>query len=112
MLLNFISYKLEREGGKFVQVDRFFASSKLCSSCGHKNDLLNLGIREWVCLNCQAYHDRDENAARNLRAEGIRILSTNTVGHTEIQGCGETVRLVGTCTKKQVSVKQESPATA
>ncbi len=108
MLLNFISYKLEREGGKLVQVDRFFASTKICSCCGYKNNLLNLSIREWVCSNCAATHDRDENAARNLRAEGIRILSTNTVGHTEIQACGETVRLVGTCTKKQVSEKQES----
>jgi putative transposase len=126
MLLNFISYKLETEGGKFVQVDRFFPSSKLCSCCGHKNDLLNLSIREWICSSCQTTHDRDENASRNLRAEGIRILSTNTVGHTEIQACGEAVRLVGTCTKKRqcglgvspsratavrVSEKQESPAT-
>jgi putative transposase len=101
VLLNFISYKLEREGGKFVQVDRFFPSSKLCSCCSQKNDLLNLSIREWLCSNCQTTHDRDENASRNLRAEGIRILETNTVGHTEIQACGETVRLVGTCAKKR-----------
>ncbi|MBD2441512.1 RNA-guided endonuclease TnpB family protein [Nostoc sp. FACHB-110] len=111
MLLNFISYKLDREGGKFVQVDRFFPSSKLCSCCGHKNDLLNLSIREWICSSCQTTHDRDENASRNLRAEGIKILSTNTVGHTELQACGEAVRLVGTCAKKRVSQKQESPAT-
>ncbi|MDJ0797223.1 MAG: RNA-guided endonuclease TnpB family protein [Calothrix sp. MO_167.B12] len=111
MLLNFISYKLKREGGKFVQVDRFFPSSKLCSCCGQKNDLLNLSIREWICPHCQTVHDRDKNASRNLRAEGIRIMSTNTVGHTEFQACGETVRLVGTCAKKRVSKKQESPAT-
>ena len=127
MLLNFIGYKLEREGGKFIQVDRFFPSTKLCSCCGYKNNLLNLSIREWICPSCQTTHDRDENASRNLRAEGIRILSTNTAGHAEIQACGETVRLVGTCTKKRqfgqrgfpkwsncsvrVSVKQESPAT-
>jgi putative transposase len=110
MLLNFISYKLEREGGKFIQVDRFFPSTKLCSCCGYKNDLLNLSIREWICPSCQTTHDRDENASRNLRAEGIKILSTNTVGHTEIQAGGEAVSLVGTCTKKCVSEKQESPA--
>ncbi|MEH2296564.1 RNA-guided endonuclease InsQ/TnpB family protein [Nostoc sp.] len=110
MLLNFIGYKLEREGGKLVQIDRFFASSKICSCCGYKNNLLNLSIRDWTCLSCQNHHDRDENAAKNLRAEGIRILSANTVGHTEIQACGETVRLVGTCAKKRVSEKQESPA--
>jgi len=109
MLLNFISYKLDREGGKFVQVDRFFPSSKLCSCCGQKNDLLNLSIREWICSSCQKTHDRDENASRNLRAEGIKILSTNTVGHTELQACGEAVRLVGTYAKKRVSEKQESP---
>lgn len=111
MLLNFISYKLDRESGKFIQVDRFFPSSKLCSCCGHKNNSLNLSVRDWVCPNCQTHHDRDVNAAKNLRAEGLRILSTNTVGHTEFQACGEAVRLVGNSTKKQVSVKQESPAT-
>lgn len=112
MLLNFTSYKLEREGGRMVQVDRFFPSSKLCSCCGHKNDLLDLSIREWTCLNCRTTHDRDENAARNLRSEGIRILTTNTVGHTEFQACGETVRLNSTCTNERVSLKQESPVTA
>jgi putative transposase len=112
MLLNFLGYKLEREGGKLVEVDRFYPSTKRCSCCGFKNDLLTLSIREWVCPKCQTHHDRDENAAKNLRQEGIRILSTNTEGHPEFQACGETVRLVGTCTKKQVSVNQESPVTA
>ncbi len=111
MLLNFISYKLDREGGIFIQVDRFFPSSKLCNSCKVKNNLLNLSIREWVCPECKTHHDRDENATQNLWEEGIRILS-NTVGHTEFQACGEEVRLVGTCTKKRSSVKQESPVTA
>ena len=111
MLLNFISYKLDREGGIFIQVDRFFPSTKLCNSCKVKNNSLNLSVREWVCPECKTHHDRDENATQNLWEEGIRILS-NTVGHTEFQACGETVRLVGTSTKKQVSVKQESPVTA
>lgn len=111
MLLNFLGYKLEREGGFLIEVDRFYPSTKTCSCCGFKNDLINLSVRDWVCPNCQTHHDRDENAARNLRAEGLRIMSTNTVGHTELQACGETVRLVGTCAKKQVFVNQESPAT-
>ncbi|WP_375479481.1 zinc ribbon domain-containing protein [uncultured Nostoc sp.] len=112
MLLNFLSYKLEREGDEFIQVDRFFPSTKLCSCCGYKNNLLNLSIGEWICPSCQTTHNRDENASWNLRTEGIRILSTNTVGHTEFQACRETVRLVGTCAKKRVSKKQEFPATA
>jgi putative transposase len=111
MFLNFISYKLEREGGKFIQVDRFSLSTKLCSCWGHKNDFLDLSIREWVCPSCQTTNDKDENGSRSLRAEGMRMLSTDTVIHKEFQGCGETVRLVGTCTKKPVSRKQESPAT-
>ncbi|SKB14640.1 transposase [Planktothrix sp. PCC 11201] len=109
MLVNFLGYKLEREGGKLIEVDRFFPSTKLCNCCKFKNNSLNLSIREWVCPNCQIYHDRDENAAKNIREEGMRILSTNTVGHTGIEACGEDVRLVGACTKKHSSVKQESP---
>ena len=128
MLLNFLSYKLEREGGLLIEVDRFFPSTKLCSCCNFKNDLLTLSIRDWVCPECQTHHDRDENAAKNLRQEGLRILSTsqprstlklsevevptNTEGHSEFQACGETVRLVNTCIKQQVSMNQESPVTA
>jgi putative transposase len=112
MLLNFLSYKLEREEGKLVQVDRFYPSTKTCSCCGFKNDLIDLSVRDWVCPSCQTHHDRDINAAKNIRTEGLRILSTNTVGHTEFQACGETVRLVNTCINKQVSVNQESPVTA
>ncbi|NES85472.1 MAG: transposase, partial [Moorea sp. SIO2B7] len=111
MLLNFLNYKLEREGGKLVQVDRFYPSTKTCYCCEFKNDLIDLSIREWVCPKCKTHHDRDENAAKNIRAEGLRILSTNTVGQTEFQACGETVRLVNASIKQQVSVLQESPAT-
>ena len=108
-LVNFLGYKLERVGGKLIEVDRFFPSTKVCNCCKFKNDSLTLSIREWVCPNCQTRHDRDENAAKNIREEGIRILSANTVGHTEIQACGEDVRLVSTCVREQSSVKQESP---
>ncbi len=111
MLLNFLGYKLEREGGLLIEVDRFFPSTKLCSCCNFKNDLLTLSIRDWVCPECQTHHHRDENAAKNLRQEGLRILSENTAGQSEFQACGETVRLVNTCIKQQVSMNQESPAT-
>ncbi|HEY9866210.1 MAG TPA: RNA-guided endonuclease TnpB family protein [Candidatus Obscuribacterales bacterium] len=111
MLINFLSYKLEREGGRLIEVDRFFPSTKLCNCCQFKNDSLDLSVRDWICPNCQTHHDRDENAARNIREEGIRILSTNTAGHAEIKACGEGVRLVAACCKKHSFVKQESPVT-
>ena len=112
MLVNFLGYKLKREGGIIVEVDRFFPSTKLCNHCKFKNDSLTLKDREWTCPECGTHHDRDGNAARNLREEGIRILSTNTVGHTEFQACGEDVSLVGNSAKKRSSKKQESPVIA
>ena len=73
--INFLAYKLEQEGKKLVEIDRFFPSSKTCSHCMHKLDELNLAVREWTCPHCETNHDRDENAAKNIRAEGIRLLS-------------------------------------
>lgn len=49
------------------QVDRYYPSSKLCSDCGHKNTLLKLSQREWVCPECGVLHDRDINASKNLK---------------------------------------------
>jgi len=108
MLVNFLGYKLDREGKKLVEVDRFFPSTKLCNCCKYKNNSLTLDDREWTCPKCGTVHDRDDNAAKNIREEGIRIISTNTAGHAELQACGEGVRLVSTCTKKHRSLKQES----
>ena len=112
MLVNFLGYKLKRDGGTLVEVDRFFPSTKLCNHCKFKNDSLTLKDREWTCPECGTHHDRDGNATRNLREEGIRILSTNTVGHTEFQAGGEDVSLVSGSTKKRFSKKQESPVIA
>jgi len=86
-------------------VDRFFPSSKLCRECGTLNQDLTLSDRVWVC-GCGAVYDRDLNAARNIRAEGMRNIPV-AVGHTETQNaCGEPVR-----PRQQLrhgSVKQES----
>ena len=71
--LMFVRYKLERKGGMFLKVSRWFPSSKLCS-CGYKNTELK-SQRYWVCPKCHALHDRDDNAVDNLRKEGIRILT-------------------------------------
>jgi putative transposase len=64
--VNFIDYKLKQKNGELVEVDRFFPSSKTCSSCGYILSELSLDIREWDCPNCLTHHDRDENAALNI----------------------------------------------
>ncbi len=76
MFINFLSYKLDREDKKLVEIDRFFPSSHICPECLTQQPRMDLSIREWTCINksCNAVHDRDEAASKNIRAEGIRIL--------------------------------------
>ena len=74
---NFLAYKLEEKGGKLVEIDRWFPSSKLCSNCYYQIDELPLDVRKWTCPHCGTHHDRDGNAATNIRAEGIRLLQTD-----------------------------------
>mgnify|MGYP003148769068 CR=1 FL=1 len=62
-----LSYKLERLGGALMVADRFYASSKICSACNTKAETLPLSVRSWTCANCGAQHDRDVNAAINLK---------------------------------------------
>ncbi|MEH2192770.1 MAG: RNA-guided endonuclease TnpB family protein [Nostoc sp.] len=71
---NFLVYKLERRGGKLVEIDRWFPSSKLCSNCFYQIGELALDVRQWTCPHCNTHHDRDGNAAMNIRAEGIRMI--------------------------------------
>ena len=61
-----LSYKCEWNGTNLFVADKWFASSKLCSSCGHKHEKLKLCDREWICEKCGTHHDRDVNAAKNL----------------------------------------------
>jgi putative transposase len=62
-----LNYKALDHGVGFVVADRWYPSSKLCSGCGFKLDILPLSIREWVCPKCGVVHDRDVNAAINLK---------------------------------------------
>lgn len=72
--ITFLDYKLKLEGKHLVEVDRWFASSKLYSSCGNKNIMLTLNERAWVCSGCGTHHNRDLNASLNIRKEGLKQL--------------------------------------
>ena len=61
-----LGYKAAMAGASVIVADRWFASSKLCSSCSVKNESLTLAERGWTCASCGASHDRDVNAACNL----------------------------------------------
>lgn len=63
----FLQQQCQKYGIELRVIDRFYPSSKLCSNCGHKNKELKLKDREWVCPNCHMHHDRDMNAAMNIR---------------------------------------------
>ena len=75
MFVNFLQYKLDREGKVLVEIDRWFPSSKLCSNCHYQVSEMPLDVRVWTCPSCGTHHDRDGNAAINIREEGIRMLS-------------------------------------
>lgn len=68
-----LAYKVPAAGGKLIEVDRWFASSKICSFCGAQVEELALSVRKWVCVECGATHDRDGNAAVNIRNEAVRL---------------------------------------
>ena len=62
-----MGYKAQRYGTRLVVADRWYPSSRLCSVCGWKNEALTLKDREWTCPCCGTHHDRDCNAACNLK---------------------------------------------
>ena len=70
-----LDYKLNDRGGMLVKIDKWYPSSQLCHVCGCKNRTVkNLNIREWTCPHCSTFHDRDINAAINIKNEGLRLL--------------------------------------
>jgi len=88
---NILEYKLKEIGGKLIKVDRFFPSTQLCHVCGYKNTALkDLSIRKWTCPNCGNFHDRDINAAINLKQYYMYHCNDGNITNA----CGEGVRPV------------------
>lgn len=68
-----LEYKANWYGREIIAIDRFYPSSKTCSSCGYVIDKLALDIRSWICPCCSTEHDRDLNAALNILAVGLAV---------------------------------------
>ncbi|SEI42045.1 putative transposase [Allopseudospirillum japonicum] len=73
-LIQKLEYKAKAQGKHLVKIDPWFASSKTCSCCGHKIDILPLSVRTWACPACSVVRDRDINAAINIRQQGVMKL--------------------------------------
>lgn len=84
-LLRKLGYKAVWTGKHLVQVDQWFASSKTCSACGAVADVMPLSVRAWECKFCGHEHDRDINAARNVRVQGILKLKAAGLS---VSACG------------------------
>ncbi len=95
-----LEYKAAMRGGTVVVADRWFASSKTCSGCGHRLETLSLSVRQWACPACGAVHDRDVNAAVNLK--NMAVSSTVSACGEEGSGSGRKSRA------KPASAKQEA----
>ncbi|GAB2727335.1 RNA-guided endonuclease InsQ/TnpB family protein [Halomonas garicola] len=70
-LVTKLTYKTKEQGKHLVKIDPWFASTKTCHACQHKVDAMPLTIRSWECPACHAHHDRDINAAQNIKHQGI-----------------------------------------
>ena len=76
MFLTMLEYKCKWYGINLVKIDRFAPSSKTCSKCGHVYKGLKLSERSWTCPECGTLHDRDFNAACNIKEIGLKALPT------------------------------------
>lgn len=96
-----LDYKAARRGGVVVVADRWYPSSKTCSNCWHKLETLPLAVREWTCPACGADHDRDVNAAINLR--NLAVSSTVSACGEEGSGLGRKLKTKPAPVKQEVS---------
>ena len=76
MFLTLLEYKCSWYGVNLIKIDRFAPSSKTCGKCGYVYKGLNLSERSWTCPECGTHHDRDFNAACNIKEFGLKALPT------------------------------------
>lgn len=100
-----LEYKAERAGRTLVVVDRWFPSSKTCSTCGHLLEALSMSTRSWTCPGCGARHDRDVNAAKNIIAAGLAVARENSG-----DACGAGVSLQGSSLQRSATKQELSGA--
>ncbi len=79
-----IEYKASMRGCEVTFADRFYPRSKTCSVCGYVLDVLPLSVRKWMCPDCGSHHDRDFDAAVNLK--NLTASSAVSVGGEESSG--------------------------
>ena len=96
-----LQYKTAMRGGQVVVADRFYPSSKTCSVCGYKLESLPLSVRKWKCPGCGTDHDRDLNAAINLK--NMAVSSTVTVCGEEGSGSSRKTRVKPSSEKQEAS---------
>ena len=89
MFVQMLEYKAEWYGRTLVKIDRWHPSSKMCSSCDHVVGSLPLHIRQWTCQACDAVHDRDVNAARNIKRAAGRVDLYKNAREEETSGGGQ-----------------------
>lgn len=76
MFRNFLKHKMEDRGKYLIYIDKWDATSTVCSGCGayHRDIVNSLKVREWTCPDCGAHHDKDINAAKNILRLGLERL--------------------------------------
>lgn len=105
--VNMLEWKSTFHNCSVVKMDKWFASSQLCNHCGFKNEeIKDLSVRKWICPKCGIEHNRDHNAAINLRNEAVNNIK-NTVGTIGIYACGGQGSEVRHSNRVDCSLKQE-----
>ena len=96
-------YKAQRRGGQVIVIDRWYPSSKTCSCCRYKLDALSLNVRQWTCPECATDHDRDVNAAINLRNMAV----SSTVSACGGEGAGPVRKAQGETGSNEAGIQRK-----